>query len=92
MAEDSNDVGRIRDWFVKNEWFYKKDVKETKLQEISKKIELQSSSNLEILLLKFIHHYSRELDIEEINPFFKKYLKYKNKYLQLKKNIFKLFD
>ena len=56
----------------------------TTLREISRNIELMDSFDIEVMLLKFIHHYSNELDIEEANPFFKKYLKYKNKYLNYK--------
>jgi hypothetical protein len=84
-AESKNacDISRIRSWFNKQN----KIEFETTLKEISRNINLFESSNLEEMLLMFVHHYSRELDIEEIDPFFKKYLKYKNKYLQLKKNI-----
>ena len=80
-AENSNDIRIIRMWFTRK--MYDGDT----LGEISRNINLFESFNLEEMLLRFIHHYSRELDIEEIDPFFKKYLKYKNKYLQLKKNI-----
>ena len=80
-AENSNDIRIIRMWFTRK--MYDGDT----LGEISRNINLFESFNLEEMLLRFIHHYSRELDINEIDPFFKKYLKYKNKYLQLKKNI-----
>ena len=80
-AENSDDIHIIRAWFTRN-----MDDGDT-LKEISRNINLFESSNLEEMLLMFVHHYSRELDIKEIDPFFKKYLKYKNKYLQLKKNI-----
>ena len=79
IAEDSNDIGMIRMWFTRN---YSTG---TTLYEIKKNIALYDESNLEVILKKLIHHYSKELDIEDANPFFKKYLKYKNKYLQLKK-------
>jgi hypothetical protein len=80
-AENSEDIRIIRLWFTRNMY------DGVTLKEISRNINLFDSFNLEEMLLRFIHHYYRELDIEEIDPFFKKYLKYKNKYLQLKKNI-----
>ena len=39
----------------------------------------------ENMLKRFIKVFFNQLEIEEINPFFKKYLKYKNKYLKYKK-------
>ena len=78
ISERSNDVYKIRQWFNLNM------STGTTLREISRNIELMDSFDIEVMLLKFIHHYSNELDIEEANPFFKKYLKYKNKYLNYK--------
>jgi hypothetical protein len=40
----------------------------------------------ENMLKRFIKVFFNELEIEEINPFYKKYLKYKNKYLKYKYN------
>jgi len=40
----------------------------------------------ENMLKRFIKVFFNQLEIEEVNPFFKKYLKYKNKYLQYKNN------
>jgi hypothetical protein len=40
----------------------------------------------ENMLKRFIKVFFNELEIEEVNPFFKKYLKYKNKYLKYKNN------
>ena len=79
MAKNSEDIRRIRISFNQNRYIG------TTFNEISKNIALDEESNLEVILKKLIHHYSKELDIEDANPFFKKYLKYKNKYLQLKK-------
>ena len=79
IAEKSDDIPIIRMWFREN------DMTGTTLYEIQKNIALYDESNLEVILKKLIHHYSKELDIEDANPFFIKYLKYKNKYLQLKK-------
>ena len=73
------DIHRIRTSFNINMYIG------TTFNEISKNIALDEEFNLEVILKKLIHHYSKELDIEDANPFFKKYLKYKNKYLQLKK-------
>ena len=78
ISEHSNDVYKIRQWFTLNMFTG------TTLREISRNIELMDNFDIEVMLLKFIHHYSNELDIEEANPFFKKYLKYKNKYLNYK--------
>jgi hypothetical protein len=74
IAEDNNDIRMIRIWFTRN---YSTGIT---LYEISQNIALYQESNLEKILKKLIHHYSKELDIEDANPFFKKYLKYKNKY------------
>ena len=79
MAKNSEDIRRIRISFNQNRYIG------TTFNEISKNIALDKEFNLEVILKKLIHHYSKELDIEDANPFFKKYLKYKNKYLQLKK-------
>ena len=79
MAKNSEDIRRIRISFNQNRYIG------TTFNEISKNIALDEESNLEVILKKLIHHYSKELDIEDANPFFIKYLKYKNKYLQLKK-------
>ena len=40
----------------------------------------------ENMLKRFIKVFFNELEIEEVNPYFKKYLKYKNKYLKYKNN------
>jgi hypothetical protein len=79
IDKDSEDIHRIRISFNKNRYIG------TTFNEISNNIALDEESNLEVILKKLIHHYSKELDIEDANPLFKKYLKYKNKYLQLKK-------
>ena len=43
----------------------------------------------ENMLKRFIQVFHRELGIEEVNPYFKKYLKYKNKYLKYKNKFIK---
>jgi hypothetical protein len=43
----------------------------------------------ENMLKRFIQVFYRELGIEEVNPYFKKYLKYKNKYLKYKNKFIK---
>jgi hypothetical protein len=39
------------------------------------------------VLDRFIKEFSRELNFKNVNPFYKKYLKYKNKYLSLKSQL-----
>jgi len=38
------------------------------------------------MLKRFIEVFHQKIGIEEVDPFFKKYLKYKNKYLKYKYN------
>jgi hypothetical protein len=52
-------------------------------------VEIENLYYPENILKRFIQVFHRELGIEEVNPYFKKYLKYKNKYLKYKNKFIK---
>jgi len=66
-----------------------KNVLEPDMEDMFTEQQLENLYYPENMLRRFIEVFKQKLEIGNVDPFFKKYLKYKNKYLKLKKNIYK---